>query len=78
MLKMKIEKAGKVSTTTAVAGLSLASLGVALSGGFGPCGPQHPGPFFVAMIGALAFAIGILGLVFCFIVFSIRKLKSLA
>ena len=76
--KMNLQKTAKVSTTAAITGLGLAGLGMALSGGFGPCGPQHPEPFIAAMFGVLLSATGILGLVGCSIVLLVEKLRDFA
>ena len=61
-----------------MAGLGLTALGIGLSGGFGPCGPQNAGPFFVAIFGALLFVLGTLGLFVDLIVLVSRKLLRLA
>jgi len=57
-------------------GLAAAMLGVISSGGFGPCGPQHPGPFFFALAGLTAFAIGAFMLVGEFFRAAFGKLKA--
>ncbi len=75
---MNLQKTAKISTSAAVAGLGFTALGLALSGGFGPCGPQKPGPFFVAIFGVLACATGMLGLGVCSVVLLSRKLKDFA
>jgi hypothetical protein len=73
-----MKRTAKISTSAAMAGLGLAVLGLMLSGGFGPCGPQHPGPFFVAVLGASGFALGMLGLSVGLIALLSRKLMTFA
>ena len=73
-----MKRTAQISTCVAVAGIGLAVAGLMLSGGFGPCGPQHPGPFFVAFLGASLFTLGILGLSVGLIALLSRKLMTLA
>jgi hypothetical protein len=57
-------------------GLAAVVLGIACSGGIGPCGPQHAGPFLIALVGLACFFVGVLILLIEFFQIAIRRLKT--
>jgi len=65
----------RIGLWCAVGGVAAAIFGVIASGGFGPCGPQHMGPFVFALAGLTSLAVGILLMVASFFQAAFRKLK---
>jgi hypothetical protein len=70
-----MKKIAKISAWGTVGGICLAFAGLMLSG-FGPCGPQHPGPFLAAVLGAFSSLAGGLSLLICSMVLGFRRLHS--
>jgi len=70
-IKMKMKKIAKISAWGTVGGICLAFAGLMLSG-FGPCGPQHAGPFLVAVLGAFSSLAGGLSLLICSMMLGFR------
>jgi hypothetical protein len=57
-------------------GLAAMVLGFVASGGFGPCGPQHEGPFVLAITGLACFFAGLVVLLTGFFQIGIQKLRN--
>jgi hypothetical protein len=57
-------------------GLAAVVLGLAASGGFGPCGPQHEVPFVIAITGSACFLAGLVILLAGFAQIGIQKLRN--
>ena len=73
---MPLIKTTRVSLWGSLGGLLLAAIGVSASGGFGPCGPQHAGPFLLAMLGVAIFGAGFPCFIICSGILAVRKLKT--
>jgi len=58
-----VSKLQRIGFWCAFGGFAAVLLGVTGSGGIGPCGPQHPGPFLAALAGLATFAIGVIMLI---------------
>ncbi len=67
-----------LKTSVYLTGLGFLSVivGLLLSGGFGPCGPQNSGPFLVALAGLASFGVGMILLLIALARAAVRKLRN--
>jgi hypothetical protein len=56
-----------------VGGFAAIFLGLIAAGGFGPCGPQHLGPFLLALAGLATFGAGVVTLTVGLLLAALRR-----